>query len=53
MKTPRFLSLLLFLAIYSVHAQQPDLHFDSVTVKPSDPAKEHLALYWRQSDGLK
>ena len=38
-----------------VHAQmkQAVLSFDVVTVKPSDPQKEHLALYWRQGDGLK
>jgi uncharacterized protein (TIGR03435 family) len=38
-----------------VHAQtqQPTVSFDVVSVKPSDPAKEHLALYWRQPDGLK
>lgn len=38
-----------------VHAQtkQTALSFDVVTVKPSDPTKEHLALYWRQPDGLK
>lgn len=53
MKTPRFLSLVLFLAVYTAHAQQSYLHFDTVTVKPSDPAKQHLALYWRQPDGLK
>jgi len=29
------------------------LRFDIVTVKLSDPTKEHLALYWRQPDGLK
>jgi len=29
------------------------LSFDTATVKPSDPAKQHLALYWRQPDGLK
>lgn len=51
MKTPRFLSLVLFLAVYAAHAQQGYLHFDAVTVKPSDPAKQHLALYWRQPTG--
>lgn len=45
--------LLLSMATYAVHAQQPALHYDIVSVKPSDPAKEHLALYWRQPDGLK
>jgi uncharacterized protein (TIGR03435 family) len=34
-------------------AQQPALRFDIVTVKLSDPAKEHEAMYWRQPDGLK
>jgi uncharacterized protein (TIGR03435 family) len=38
-----------------MHAQtkQAALSFDVVSVKPSDPAKQHLALYWRQPDGLK
>jgi uncharacterized protein (TIGR03435 family) len=29
------------------------LRFDVVTVKLSDPTKEHEAMYWRQPDGLK
>jgi len=29
------------------------LRFDIVTVKLSDPTKEHEAMYWRQPDGLK
>jgi uncharacterized protein (TIGR03435 family) len=37
----------------AAHAQGSALSFDIVTVKLSDPAKEHLALYWRQPDGLK
>lgn len=49
----RLLLLVLFLAASAAPAQRADLHFDSVTVKPTDPAKEHLALYWRQPDGLK
>jgi uncharacterized protein (TIGR03435 family) len=36
-----------------VHAQQAALSFDVVTVKLSDPAREHEAMYWRQADGLK
>lgn len=47
------LSLVLFLAVSPAQAQKADLRFDSVTVKLSDPAKDHLALYWRQPDGLK
>jgi uncharacterized protein (TIGR03435 family) len=39
--------------VEAVHTQQAALRFDVVTVKLSDPAKEHLALYWRQPDGLK
>ncbi len=35
------------------HAPQAALRFDVVTVKLSDPAKEHEAMYWRQPDGLK
>jgi uncharacterized protein (TIGR03435 family) len=53
MKTPRILSLVVFLAVCAAYAQQADLHFDIVTVKLSDPAKDHLALYWRQPNGLK
>jgi uncharacterized protein (TIGR03435 family) len=52
MKVPLLLPWVLLLAP-SVHAQKTDLHFDVATVKPSDPAKEHLALYWRQPNGLK
>ena len=37
----------------AAHAQQAALSFDIVTVKLSDPAKEHEAMYWRQPDGLK
>jgi uncharacterized protein (TIGR03435 family) len=53
MKTSRFVSLVLFLAVYTAHAQQAALRFDIVTVKLSDPTKDHLGLYWRQPDGLK
>lgn len=53
MKTSRILLLALFVAASAAHAQQATLRFDVVTVKPSDPAKQHLALYWRQPDGLK
>ena len=49
----QLLSLVLFLAVYLANAQQADLHFDSVTVKPSHPTNEHEAMYWRQPDGLK
>jgi uncharacterized protein (TIGR03435 family) len=37
----------------AAHAQQAALSFVIVTVKLSDPAKEHEAMYWRQPDGLK
>ena len=53
MRTSRILSLALFVAASAAHAQQAALHFDTVTVKLSDPATMHLALYWRQPDGLK
>jgi uncharacterized protein (TIGR03435 family) len=53
MKAPRLLALVFFLGVSATHAQQADLHFDVATVKLSDPAKEHMALYWRQPDGLK
>jgi len=36
-----------------MHAQTAAPHLEVATVKPSDPAKEHLGLYWRQSDGFK
>src|SRR3569833_185385 len=45
--------LAVLVATSVAHGQQSALRYDSVTVKPSDPAKEHLALYWRQPDGLK
>jgi uncharacterized protein (TIGR03435 family) len=48
-----FLLSLVLLPALTAQAQQADLHFDVVTIKPSDPAKEHLALYWRQPSGLK
>jgi len=53
MKRSRILLLALFVAASAVHAQQAALSFDIVTVKLSDPAKDHLALYWRQPNGLK
>jgi uncharacterized protein (TIGR03435 family) len=37
----------------AAYAQGATLRFDVVTVKLSDPAKEHDAMYWRQPDGLK
>ncbi len=49
----RILPLALFIATYTVNAQQITPRFDAVTVKLSDPAKEHLALYSRQPDGFK
>ncbi len=60
LRRPRVLRSVLVTAIIlalaaPVHAQtkQAALSFDVVSVKPSDPTKEHLALYWRQPDGLK
>ena len=53
MKTSRILALALLVGVSAAHAQQAALRFNIVTVKLSDPAKEHLALYWRQPDGLK
>jgi uncharacterized protein YigE (DUF2233 family) len=52
-KTTRILPLALFVGASAAQAQQAALRFDIVSVKLSDPAKEHLALYWRQPDGLK
>ena len=53
MKTSRIITLALFVAASTAHSQQATLRFDIVTVKPSDPTKEHEAMYWRQPDGLK
>lgn len=38
-----------------MHAQTKPaaLSFDVVSVRPSDPSKEHEAMYWRQPDGLR
>lgn len=52
----RVLVTAMILAIAApMHAQtkQATLSFDVVSVKPSDPSKEHEAMYWRQPDGLK
>jgi uncharacterized protein (TIGR03435 family) len=51
MKTSRIITLVLCVA--AAHAQQAALRFDIVTVKLSDPTKEHEAMYWRLPDGLK
>ena len=40
-------------AASTIHAQTAAPHLEVATVKPSDPAKEHLGLYWRQPDGFK
>jgi uncharacterized protein (TIGR03435 family) len=40
-------------AASTIHAQTPAPQLEVATVKPSDPAKQHLALYWRQPDGFK
>jgi uncharacterized protein (TIGR03435 family) len=40
-------------AASTIHAQTPTPHLEVATVRPSDPAKEHLGLYWRQPDGFK
>jgi uncharacterized protein (TIGR03435 family) len=53
MRKSRIFPLALFVAAFAAHAQQAALRFDIVTVKLSDPAKQHLALYWRRPDGLK
>ncbi len=37
----------------AIHAQAPPPVLEVATVKLSDPAKEHLGLYWRQPDGFK
>ena len=40
-------------AASTIYAQTPAPQLEVATVKPSDPAKEHLGLYWRQPDGFK
>jgi uncharacterized protein (TIGR03435 family) len=40
-------------AASTIHAQTPAPQLEVATVRPSDPAKEHLGLYWRQPDGFK
>jgi uncharacterized protein (TIGR03435 family) len=40
-------------AASTIHAQTPEPQLEVATVKPSNPAKEHLGLYWRQPDGFK
>jgi uncharacterized protein (TIGR03435 family) len=40
-------------AASTIHAQTPAPHLEVATVRPSDPAKEHLGMYWRQPDGFK
>jgi uncharacterized protein (TIGR03435 family) len=37
----------------TIHAQTPAPQLEVATVRPSDPAKEHLGLYLRQPDGFK
>jgi uncharacterized protein (TIGR03435 family) len=45
--------------ILPIHVQIPHAapiaapQLEVATVKPSDPAKEHLGMYWRQPDGFK
>ncbi|HEY1743206.1 MAG TPA: TIGR03435 family protein [Granulicella sp.] len=36
-----------------IHAQTAAPQLEVATVRPSDPAKEHLGLYWRKPDGFK
>jgi uncharacterized protein (TIGR03435 family) len=40
-------------AVSTMHAQTPAPQLEVATVRPSDPAKEHLGLYWRQPSGFK
>jgi uncharacterized protein (TIGR03435 family) len=40
-------------AASTIHAQTAAPHLEVATVRPSDPAKEHLGMYWRQPDGFK
>jgi uncharacterized protein (TIGR03435 family) len=42
-----------FAAASAIHAQTPAPQLEVATVKPSNPAKEHLGLYWRQPDGFR
>lgn len=43
----------LLAAAAAIQAQTPAPHLEVATVRPSDPAKEHPGLYWRQPDGFK
>jgi len=43
----------IFATSFPIHAQTAAPHLEVATVKPSDPAKEHLGMYWRQPDGFK
>ena len=36
-----------------LHASEPLPSFEVATVRPSNPAKEHLGLYWRQPNGFR
>jgi uncharacterized protein (TIGR03435 family) len=40
-------------AASTIYAQTAAPQLEVATVRPSDPAKEHLGLYWRQPDGFK
>lgn len=40
-------------SIPTTNAQPPAPQLEVATVKPSDPAKEPLDMYWRQPDGFK
>jgi uncharacterized protein (TIGR03435 family) len=40
-------------AASTIQAQTAAPQLEVATVKPSNPAKEHLGLYWRQPDGFK
>ena len=41
------------LAVSVIHAQTSAPQLEVATVKTSDPATEHLGLYWRKPDGFK
>jgi uncharacterized protein (TIGR03435 family) len=54
-RSRRALALLaaIFATASLIHAQTAAPQLEVATVKPSDPAKEHLGMYWRQPDGFK
>jgi uncharacterized protein (TIGR03435 family) len=47
------LLLLILVTPFTSYAQTPTPQLEVATIKPSDPTKQALGLYWRQPDGFK